>query len=268
MAPVTVNKKELEKLFIKEQKTAPEIGQILGLSTNQVYGQLQKYGIKKNTPRSTTWFNSSFKKLTDDEIYILGFLWADGFLTSQRHGIQCEIIFDDFVDLEKTFDSVGMWGKYIRNESLKNGVSRKKRILLNISDVSLVKKFISLDFDKKNYICPEKILKIIPKKKRYLFYRGYSDGDGCFYITQKARHFFIGSTYEQDWSHIESLFDSLNISHYNVQRTITKLKHKDSRIRVSSKDSVIKIANYLYQSRLDLGLKRKYEKVKGLMLDV
>jgi len=265
MASVTTSKKELEKLFIKEQKSASAVGRILGLSTNQVYGQLQKHGIKKNKPKSTKWFNMSFKNLNDDEIYLLGFLWADGFLTSRKYALQCEIVLDDFVDLKKTFENVGQWGMYSRKSTCKKGVNRKARMLLTISDVNLVNKLISFDFDKKNYICPTKILKILPNKKRYLFYRGYSDGDGCFYITEKAKHFFFGSTYNQDWSHIESLFDSLKIKHYNVQRSTSKLKYKDSRIRISSKDAVVKLANYLYQNRLDLGLKRKYEKVKFMM---
>jgi len=266
MALVTANKKELERLFVKEQKSASAVGRILGLSTNQVYGQLKKYGIKKNKPRSTQWYNISFEKLTDEETYLLGFLWADGYLSNKNFSLQCEIVLDDFFDLEKTFNNVGQWGKYLRKSSFKKGVNRRARILLTISDVKLCKKLISFDFDKKNYICPDKILKKIQTKKRYLFYRGYSDGDGCFYITEKVNHFFIGSTYDQDWSHIESLFKSLGVKHYGIQKVInTKLKHRDSRIRVSSKDAVVKIANYMYQGRLDLGLKRKYEKVKNMM---
>jgi intein/homing endonuclease len=261
----TIDKKELEKLFIKEQRSASEIGRIVGLSTNQVFGQLQKHGIRKNKPRLTQWFNISFKKLTDDEIYLLGFLWADGYLSNKNRSLQCEIILDDFLDLEKTFNNVGQWGRYLRSGGFKKGVNRRKRMLLTISDVELVRKFISFDFHKKNYICPKKLLKKIPIKKRFLFYRGYSDGDGCFYITEKAKHFFIGSTYNQDWSHIKYLFESLSIKNYSVQKIISKLNHKDSRIRVSSKDAVVKIANYLYKDRLDLGLKRKYEKVKGMI---
>lgn len=257
--------KTLRKLFIKENKSASQIGKILGWTTNHVYGQLTKYKIRKNKPRSTQWFNQKLKNLTDEEIYILGFLWADGYLNGNnktKRNLQCQIVYDDFLDLEKTFNSVGRWGKCKREASIKNGVSRQARICLTISDTQLINKFIVLDFDKKSYISPNKFLNIIPQNKHYLFYRGYVDGDGCFYITNKAKHFFIGSTYNQNWSHIKQLFKQLNINTYNIQKSISKLGHKNSRIRISNLDGVKKIAQYIYQDRLDIGLKRKYEKVQ------
>ena len=256
--------KILKKLFIKQQKSAYQIAKILGCTTNYVYGQLTKYKIRKNKPKVTNWFNQELKNFTDEEIYILGFLWADGYLNGKykKNNLQCEIIYNDFLDLAKTFDKVGKWGQSKRKASIKNGISRQARICLTISDTKLVDKLICLDFDKKSYISPTKLLKRIPKNKHYLFYRGYSDGDGCFYITDKTKHFFIGSTYEQDWTHIETLFKKLKIKHYKITKYISKAGHKDSRIRISSIDAIEKISQYLYQDRLDIGLKRKYEKVK------
>lgn len=258
--------KTLRKLFIKENKSASKIGKILGWTTNHVYGQLTKYNIRKNKSKVTEWFNQKLNNFTDEEIYILGFLWADGYLNGRdiKRNLQCEILYKDFINLQSVFHKVGKWGKYKRPASIKNGVSRQARINLTISDTKLIQKLISnFDFDKKNYICPTKLLNKIPQKKQYLFYRGYSDGDGCFYIANKAKHFFIGSTYNQDWAHIIDLFKRLKIYHYNIQKFTTKLGHKDSRIRVSSLDAIKKIAQYLYQDRLDIGLKRKYEKVKA-----
>lgn len=262
-----ITKEKLIRLFIAEQKSASKIANIFGCTINHVYSQLSKYGIRKNKPRSTDWFNKKLKNLTDEEIYLLGFLWADGYLNGNgaKRNLQCDIIYDDFIDLEKIFDKVGKWGRHIRKSSIKKGVSRKARMLLTISDVKLIKKFISLDFDKKAYISPNKMLKIIPKRKHYLFYRGYSDGDGCFYITDKAKHFFIGSTYNQDWSHIEKLFSIIKIKHYKIQKKISKVGHKHSIIRISSLDAIVKIAKYLYKDRIDLGLKRKFNKVANFI---
>lgn len=257
--------KILRKLFIKEQKSASQIAQILDLTTNQVYSQLTKYQIRKNKPKTTKWFNQTLKNFTDEEIYILGFLWADGYLNGndKKRNLQCEITYDDFVDLQPVFDKVGKWGKHRREASIHNGVNRQARMNLTISDTKLIEKLISVfDFDKKSFIAPTKLLNVIPKRKQYLFYRGYSDGDGCFYITNNAKHFFIGSTYNQDWSHIKNLFNKLKIKHYNIQKHISKLGHKNSRIRISSLDAVQKLAKYLYQDRKDLGLHRKHQKVK------
>ena len=228
-----------------------------------------KYGIRKNKPRVTQWFNKTLENLTDEEIYLFGFLWADGYLNAQNiktnnyHNLQCTIVYSDFLDIKQIFNKVGNWGEYIKQESIKDGVHRKKSIILTISDTKWNTILCSFDFDKKSYVSPTKLLKKIPKNKHYLFYRGYVDGDGCFYITDKAKHFFIGSTYNQDWSHIEILFKKLKIKRYKIKKYISKKGNKDSRIRVSSTDAVQKIAQYLYQDRLDIGLKRKYEKVKA-----
>lgn len=257
--------KILKKLFIEEQKSASKIAKILGYTTSQVYGKLAKYNIRKSKPRSTEWFNQKLKNFTDEEIYLLGFLWADGYLNGndKKRNLQCEIIYDDFIDLQPVFDKVGKWGKHKREASTHNGVNRQARMNLVVSDTKLIQKLISVfDFDKKSFFAPTKLLNAIPKRKQYLFYRGYSDGDGCFYITDNAKHFFIGSTYDQDWSHIENLFKKLKIKHYHIQKNISKLGHKDSRIRISSLDAIQKLARYLYQERKDIGLQRKYQKVK------
>lgn len=257
-------KKELIQLFIVENKSASEIGSILGYSTNQIYGKLYKYGIRKNK-KKTEWFNSKLIHLTNEEIYLLGFLWADGYLNgdkNKKRSLQCEIVKEDYLDLKEVFDKVGYWGLHLRKASKKKGVSRKERALLTISDTNFVSKLMSFDFDKKSFIRPDKLLKIIPKKKQYLFYRGYSDGDGCFYISNKANQFFLASSYEQDWKHIEQLFSSLNIYKYNIRRCISKLNHRYSLIRVSNKESVKKIVKYLYMDNLSIGLKRKQEKVR------
>lgn len=260
--------KKLIKMFIVDRRPKSEILKALKLTSNQYSYLLRKYDLRRTPVRTTNWFNHELKNLTDEEVYILGFLWADGYLngTGIKYNLQCEIIYDDFKTIEKIFDKTGDWSRHFRKESIKNGVNRQKRVCLTISDRELIKKFIAFDFDKKSYINPTKILKLIPKNKHYLFYRGYIDGDGCFYITEKANQFSIGSTYDQDWTHIENLFKKINIKdQYTIQRRISKKRHKLSQIRVTSKDSVTKLAQYLYQDKLHIGLPRKFEKVKHLL---
>lgn len=255
----------LHKLFIEDQKSASEIGKILNLTVNQIYGKLSKYKIRKNKPRVTEWFNLELKNLSDEEIYTLGFLWADGYLTNKERSLAIQICAEDYQNISDTLNFIGNWGIYTVESSIKNGVLRKTRTTATISNIDICNKLKTLDFDKKSYINPEKILSIIPEEKKYLFYRGYFDGDGCFYITQKAKQFIIGSTYNQDWKHMISLFDNLNIDNYKIVKKISKLNHKHSIIRISSLKNVKLLSEYIYQDRLDIGLKRKFEKVKNIM---
>lgn len=218
--------------------------------------------------KKTTWYNNKFKNLSNEEIYILGFLWADGYLNGSpdiKNNLQIEIIYKDFMDIESIFDTVGKWGKYIRKASIKKGVKRQKRICISISSRELVRKLITLEFDKKNNTSPIQILKLIPPKKQYLFVRGYVDGDGCYYITKNAHQFCISSNYNQDWTWIEELFHKLNITKFQIIRDISKEKHKYSRIRTSSRESMEKLVRYIYQDNINIGLTRKFNKVKHLL---
>lgn len=255
----------LYKLFIDEQKSASEIGSLLNLTVNQVYGKLYKYKIRKNKPKTTRWFNLKLENLSDEEIYILGFLWADGYLTCRNYAIAIQISSDDYQDISDTLNHVGAWGISILKANIKNGVTRKSRTTATISSIEICNKLKSLDFHKKSYINPDKILNIIPNNKKYLFFRGYFDGDGCFYITENAKQFAISSSYDQDWQHIENLFNNLNIDNYKIIKKISKLGHRHSLVRISSVKNVKKLVNYIYQDRLDIGLNRKYIKVKDLI---
>jgi hypothetical protein len=255
----------LYRLFIEDQKPASEIANILNLTVNQVYGKLSKYKIRKNKPKKTEWFNVEFKNLSDEEIYVLGFLWADGYLTCKNRAFGIEIRTDDYEDICSIVKLTGNWGTFIRQPSKKNGVTRKSRTIVTISNVDICNKLKSLDFDKKSYINPNKILDIIPEHKRYLFFRGYFDGDGCFYTTKKVKQFAISSTYDQNWEHMMNLFNNIEIDSYKIVQKTSKLNHKHSIIRISSFKNVKKLSNYIYQNRLDIGLKRKYDKVKDLI---
>jgi len=259
--------KKLTKMFIMEKRSKPEILKALGLTSNQYRYLLEKYNLRRNPVRTTNWFNRDLKNLIDEEIYILGFLWADGYLngTDIKNNLQCEIIYNDFRMIEDIFDKTGDWSRLYRKASIKNGVKRQKRVCLTISDRELIKKFIKFDFDKKSYINPTKILRLIPKNKHYLFYRGYIDGDGCFYITDTATQFILSSSYDQDWKHIEKLFKYLDINKYQIKKTISKNNHKFSKIRISSREAVKKLVEYIYKDTTDICLKRKFEKVKFLL---
>lgn len=263
-------KQQLYDLFITEDKSASEIGKILGFSTNQIYAKLFKYNIRKQKQRKTKWYNATLKNLTDEEIYILGFLWADGYLTNKKkdffYNLACQILFTDYTNIKSIFNKVGCWSEYIREAKTdKKNVHRKQNILLTISDVSFIKKLVNVDFDKKNHVSPEKLLKLIPKKKHYLFYRGYFDGDGCWYVKHRYKQFFVSSSYQQDWSCIINLFNKLNIQYYNIKNTIRSNGHKDSMIRISNLDDVTKLAKYIYKDRLDIGLNRKYQKIEHIL---
>jgi len=125
-----------------------------------------------------------------------------------------------------------------------------------------VKFLIENDYDKKSFISPFKILSKIPDNLHQHFYRGYSDGDGCFYINNHNYQYIISGDFKQEWSLIETLFKKLNIK-YTI-KYITNKKGNSSLIRITNKNDVDVFGNYIYSEYDNIGLKRKYIKFKEI----
>ena len=107
----------------------------------------------------------------------------------------------------------------------------------------------------------------IPKKYQRYWFRGFVDGDGCWYCNLKLRRkqFNISSHYEQDWSFVESFLMSLELP-YRVYRK--NYKNKSSTLELKGgKDSYLKLGNYLYRGfeKDGIGLNRKYNKWKDII---
>ena len=122
------------------------------------------------------------------------------------------------------------------------------------------------DFSEKSNLQPNKILNFIPNNLHSYFYLGLFDGDGCFYIKSNTMQFVYASTYNQNYTFIENLFNLLNIRKYAIKRSVSKKNHKSSCIRITNHDDISKLIYFLYQDNIyDIGLKRKYDKAQLIL---
>jgi len=157
---------------------------------------------------------SFFENIKTPEIsYILGILWADGCI-SKRYGVMLWLKEDDIEDIEEVFQYIGEWGIYYRQ--LQN---RKKQKCLSFSNKIIHEFLIENDYDKKSFVSPNKILYKIPDNLKHYFFRGYFDGDGCFFLGKNQYQMNITSSYIQDWSFIDDIMVKLGIKNYKVIRT-------------------------------------------------
>lgn len=133
----------------------------------------------------------------------------------------------------------------------------------------MVDYLISLDFDRKSYTSPDKLLDKIPHNLKYCFYRGVVDGDGCFYIGDNNYMFNITSSFNQNWKYVKSIFKELDIKYNVVEK---EHKNKNGNISLSSviyicnvKD-ILKFGDYIYEDfeNNSIGLYRKYLKYKHM----
>jgi intein/homing endonuclease len=209
--------------------------------------------------------NLDFLKLdTPTRCYLLGLLWADGYLSSDnKKSLFMYLKESDMLCLKSLIKSVLPVTFYSRNVK-----GRKPQICMYIYSSHLTKKLIS-DFQ-----FSEKSNKIfIPKKIKgellKYFLRGYIDGDGCFSISDCKRtgrasfsvpSFNICSTYHYDWSELEDIAKEMNI-YYRIYRYKSKKKKSSfSRFIICRQSDMIIWIDYLYSGKFNgIGLKRKFD---------
>lgn len=261
--------------FLGPNKSADNLGLRKSQIENRVFKLKLKLPIEfKNTlqsikPEKCNVNPELFYNISTREIsYLLGLIWADGFLNPSKNGKNSNLGFtmvkEDIDTIKPMLESIGKWNYYERKQPVEswkpstNVITNNKRILNFL---------IEHNFNKKSYISADKILSKIPDDLKHYFFRGLIDGDGCFYYYKPEngstlRQFALASTYEQDWSYFENLCKEKNIK-YKIKRTIGK-KSSSSVIRITNKDGIRKLGDYIYNGfDLDnIGLGRKFIKYK------
>lgn len=199
-----------------------------------------------------------FEKIEKPEVaYLLGFLWADGYLNnkSQHYKISMEIAEKDYNEISKTIKQTGEWN--VQNRKRTN---RQSQITISTSQKPIYNILKKYGYENKSIQSPITFLKSLPNKLKHFWWRGYFDGDGCFYFNkeQSLRQMSICSSFNQDWSHVCKLFNELNIKYKAIKRK--QNNHKHSVIRSCGKENITKFGDYIYQDQKHIGLKRKYNK--------
>jgi len=204
--------------------------------------------------------NKFISDIDENGSYILGLLWADGYLNKDKknNSISIECIKDDMVYFKTIFNKTGEWGY---NERLRT--NKKNKVVRLTTNNKYLKDYLTEnDFLDKSLSSPTKILNKIPSKLTHYFLLGIIDGDGCFYYNEKRnlRQFSITGSLLQDYSSFEDIFNKLNVK-YTIRR-IKNSKTGYSQIRISNKSDIKKIGDFIYSDIKDnkIGLHRKYDK--------
>lgn len=199
------------------------------------------------------------KPITAEVVYLLGFLYADGYIYENTKAksvtIRLEIKKEDYEDIKDIINKTGYWPAYNRKRK-----GRKEQTTIATSNRYLYNFLLKYNYkDRKN---SKNILKLIPKNLKYLWYRGYLDGDGCIYFnkTNSCSQLVFASNYDQNWDFIKNLMDELKINKYFIQRVIKNNGNRHSIIRSTNRQSILTLLHYIYQDKINIGLKRKYSK--------
>lgn len=190
-----------------------------------------------------------FHNITDPSIaYILGFIWADGYVSKTTNRIAVAIQNRDGQDLKELFLRYIPFHLHMEKKKLQH--------MFYLNDLHLHKFLVDNDYLIKSIATPSRILAHIPKHFHHYFFRGFFDGDGC--LTNNKNHClsFTGS-YEQDWTDIiQLIYHIIGVYPKIVRRTDSIKGHKNSFVYLYGKEKVRKVLNYLYEGE-QMGLSRK-----------
>jgi hypothetical protein len=190
--------------------------------------------------------------------YILGLVWADGYLVNRgknKYKISIEMKEEDLSLLLPVFEMFGKW-----NISKRVRPNRKPQLTLSISNKELYL-FLELHGYCNKKISSTKILENMTEDLQRYWIRGFFDGDGCCYINKNLFLYQISfaGQYEQDWSFLQPLN---NVIPFTVTRRVQHEKSRSSFVRFQGKEKVSLFANFIYPDLIfDFGLQRKFNKL-------
>lgn len=201
-----------------------------------------------------------FLDITSPEVaYILGLLWADGYLTkpTKKHKAYCiniEAIKSDMIEVLPLFEDLGRWSVYERS---RNDISRntKTSLCISISSKKLWEVLKRYDYDIKSSASADKILAAIPDYLKHYWLRGYFDGDGTIsFADGKYPTMNFTGSYSQDFTFLFGLLKNLGIPYHHYQKQSTNSGY--SRVQITSIANNKKFYDYIYKDK-QFGLNRK-----------
>ncbi len=208
--------------------------------------------------------NEVFDISKNENIYLLGMLWADGNICPKTNKVNLEIMKTDYDDISFILNG---WNLFMNHHH------KKIMACCSVNNFQFHQLLKNSDYLYKKINSPTLILKQIPKELHFYFWRGYFDGDGCFYYGKKrsCRQAVFTSSFEQDWTEYENLLDGLKITSYRIMKITSKQKKKNgdfckySRLIITNKDSIKIFGDYIYQDEI-FGLKRKLQKFQEMYI--
>jgi len=241
-------------------------GIFLHLSKETKSRRLSEGRIKEKQPHEYKVNPTQFIDVsTPEAAYILGILWADGYIFIRQKGnrsineVRLTIVQDDFENIRNVFMRTGKWATPTFQQE-----GRKRKVHCVTSNKHLAQYLSANDYQSKTYTSASKILSHIPDHLKHYWFRGLIDGDGCFTFGRSYR-FSICSAYEQDWEYVETLLKYMNIK-YSIYRTTSHLGHKHSTINIVNRAGIKKLGDYIYNGYESdhIGFIRKYQKYAQL----
>ena len=247
---------ELPEL-IKSGKTTKEIAKILNISKSAIHRRCKELGINiPNYHNALKFDNTVFDIInTEEKAYWLGFLYADGNVSSNNNIVSISLKRDDANHLHKfkaflkasnaiSFSTITLKGKQYNTCRFSVCDKHLKEALISLGCIprkSLILKFPPLEIFKDNSLV-------------YHFIRGYVDGDGCLTYSKQGR-------LELSILGTKDFLEGICCAFPNMFASIHKIKRLKTNVyKISNCGSRADEVTYKLYSKATIYLDRKYER--------
>ena len=243
-----------------------EISNILDVSSRSVSRVLKEANINTRLKNRYTLNENYFNKIDcQEKAYILGFIYADGFVGDERHN-NIVISIKDRELLEEIANLLDFTGT-IRKTSKGGFENSKEGFSLNFSSSIMANRLREIG------LYPKKSLTLIrfPEIRKDLerhFIRGYFDGDGSIYLSHNTSYHIINGSikkyiYPTYCFSILGTFEFLKEIEFRANFKFSKIKDTKTKeiksLEICAKKEFDYIFKYLYNDST-IKLQRKYEK--------
>ena len=226
------------KLYTQDKLSYAQIGNLYGVGRKTVSKYLRNAGVKSN-PKYVTVSTDDAEKFrkydysvadhifdnidTEEKAYWLGFLYADGYVASERPTIELSLQESDYKTVEKFRIFVGLEEKPISKKVKHMETGDKVSYRFSFNSQSTKEALIKLGcFENKSTILKFPTNEQVPEDLLYHFIRGYMDGDGCIYVApNKIAVEFVGT---EDF--LTKLKEFVNLGHGKVYDVSNKSNAK------------------------------------------
>jgi DNA-binding transcriptional regulator WhiA len=203
---------------------------------------------------------SNFENIDKPEVaYLLGLLWADGYITESKKGygkVGIEASLEDISEVKSLFSGIINFREYVRSRRER---SRKSILSLSTSNRPIYYFLFKHDYKSKSISSPCKIISKIPDDLKKYFWRGYFDGDGNIHVDTAGRYSFsFAGSFNQDWTAMENLLNSLGIKYSINRHDVKASSSKASKINCQNRYGFLKFFSYIYADYDNIGFSRKY----------
>lgn len=184
----TRKRKELERLYTRQNKTIFEVGQTLGIRYQTVYDRLKRLGIKPCPEKKTCYLNRSYriiipKNRSEKLSEFTGVLLGDGHISDTQVIVYANSLETDYISYVQRLIT-DLFKDSPRTSSFLSVRAKKHHVIdIRIGSVNLVKYFLRMGLVKDKVAQQVDIPKWIFRNRKYRigFLRGFFDTDGSIY---------------------------------------------------------------------------------------